>query len=60
MLMSRSTKKAYIVLISIKVKAQETSGTFNNIFYVRIDTLPSALKNFKIEVRDIRKWEKKT
>jgi hypothetical protein len=39
----------YIILISIKVQAQETSGTFNNTFYVRIDTLPSALKNFKIE-----------
>lgn len=29
-------------------EAQETSGTFKNIFYIRIDTLPMSVKRFSI------------
>jgi len=31
-----------------QAQEQETSGTFNNKFYVRIDTLPDSLKSYSI------------
>jgi hypothetical protein len=40
---------SFIFNNSLQIKAQETSGTFNNIFYVRIDTLKADLKNFSID-----------